>query len=1247
MTVIKTAKPPVIDGKFEPGKWDGAAACTAFVRVFDPKLAHLQTVVFVTYDDKYIYLCVKNSRGKDEKLLLAAGRRPDDENIVYDYANEIWFSPPTSPARTYQTMFNVYPGVLGELKIPSLGYSSKSWTGHWDIASSQNKDGWVIEARAPLSAFGFDNVQDGALWKALFATDILADPDGFRAWAPGGAFEDIGRHGTIRFRAAGPVFQFLDVETLFTGKPKLRFGVTGPLGGSAKVEVEARFGARIEPAAADLKLTRELTAVGGRHEEFSLEGDLSYLKLLVNEAGKRTGYCEITARAEGGLLYRQVFPFAIDGFVRERPTTILSSPYKTPFGISASYAPLDKKLLVKVDRYYMGNRQWMVSGEAKLIDPKNRQVVAERPIAPFSYDYSEFPIDLSEMKIPVQTERDRGVNPADYVMQVDLKGEDGKVLSTASVPVKLLGYQFEWLPNQIGISDKVIPPWTPMEWADGSLSMWNKTYRLNGLGLAESIINGGAPQLSGAMRLVATIDGREEAVLAGKPALSKWTEAAADLTGSARAGAVDIAVKTRVEFDGFVLNTMTLTPSAGATLDRLSLVVTMPKAEAPCLVTTSGGWSSYHGWTPEKWDSRETSSGSRRGNFVPYIFLTDSERGFCWFADNDQGWILDPALPTQELVSDGKTVTLKINFVTKPGKLEKPVSFRYGWMVTPQKPQPKSWRAYLFQFYKPYPKVTAVFFNDADRFALWSYFSSPFPNDYKKSKEMLDDDKAKQVFSFVGNVAHSIGRYQDYKGRIFNDLDADWGEIPGVVNDGRVARSRGPNDFQLWHFNRWIEKSGLTGLYFDENYLSEDTNYITGSAYLLPDQSIQPGYSYLGLREFDKRLRYMFHAHGIPPPNLFLHTTGGQAVYAWMPDISMEGENVEPNGNDYPDAYPASRMRAIGMGVNLGSAPLIMGQAQRHFNPVAGPFLVHQFVGWVLLHDAIPEGSKLWERLVGELEMWREEMRFIPYWKTGLGVESRDPEILASAHIARGQGVVWVFNIAHKDKQAAVKLDLAKLGFDARQTIAYDVETGRPVKLKDGEFDIGVPARLWRAIRIRQPRLLSENTTFVAGFKDEACADEALGNPLPRGATFPVVSGAGGKGLSLEEPVTFETRHHLEATHGSVTFQADLEPGANGNVLSIGDARFYLDGGRLHFNDAGSEASAPLPDGKHAVNFSWAAGAVSVLVDGRELLRAPLPGGMPIPPMDRGAEINDDYFTPAGITFGPIKGVMSDLTMTR
>ena len=67
----------------------------------------------------------------DNVLVTKKGRRPDDANIVYDYANEIWFTPPVTPATTYQTLFNSYPGVFDTKLIPSLGYNAMAWSARW------------------------------------------------------------------------------------------------------------------------------------------------------------------------------------------------------------------------------------------------------------------------------------------------------------------------------------------------------------------------------------------------------------------------------------------------------------------------------------------------------------------------------------------------------------------------------------------------------------------------------------------------------------------------------------------------------------------------------------------------------------------------------------------------------------------------------------------------------------------------------------------------------------------------------------------------------------------------------------------------------------------------------------------------------------------------------------------------------------------------------------------------------------
>jgi hypothetical protein len=1267
MMVPATVHPPAIDGVMKPGEWDRAAACTGFVTAFEGKLARIQSTAWITYDSHYIYVAFRNFRGPEMSFISARARRNDDDAIVYDPANEIWFSPPGSPQTTYQTLFNVYPAVFDSKMIPSVGYTSKSWSGKWEVASRQSADSWTVEARAPISSFGVDRIADGNVWGALFTTDVIAEPDKFRAWAPGGAFADIPRHGQIEFTNDGPAFQLLNIDSIFGGRPIIDGAVAGPVHSQAEVRISARFGRGVSASVGDSIVTRSVVAGAGSRQTIQIPADLM-------QAGLRSGFCEISAKTGEKVLYRQVFPFVVDGSVRKPPANISSSPYTQPFGLTASYAPLSKKLVIRVDRYYMQARASVAGGRAQLADPRNGRTVAQSAIGEFDKDYSEFALDLHDLQVPIETEKDwqllnfqtsgRGAASfpaAEYQLRAVLTDKSGNQVAAAAVPVKLQGYQFSWLPNNIGISDQTIAPWTPIHWQNGVVSLWNKTYSLNGAGIANRIVNSGLPQLSGPMTLEALIDGRVVTLSSPAPAAVHQSPAAIDLEGEARAPNLTVNTKTRVEFDGFVWNSMTVQPTK-ANVGQLSLLVTMPAAEGSFFVTTSGGWSSYFGETPDKWDSRESSLPSITGNFVPYTFLTDSERGFTVFADNERGWRLDPALPTQELRRQGGVVTLRIHFINKPGPIDHPLTIQYGWMVTPQKPQPSAWRAYVIDYKKYYPQSTSVFWNEADWNVLWPYYSSPFPHSYEKSRAALNGTASRGVVGCVGNIAHAIARYSDYQGRHFEALAADWGNTPGNTTNGDIARSRGPNDFDLFHFDRWSKLSGLGCLYFDENYLSEDWNYLTGGAYLLPDGKVQPGYDYLGLREFNKRLRYMFHDNAKPAPNLWEHTTGGQPVYAWMPDVSMEAENVEPTdlSADYIDLLPSSRLRSIGMGRNLGSAPFIMCQANRHGKGEISKILVHQFVGWVLAHDALPEGVAFWPPLAAELELWRDDVRFLPWWVKGTGIESTVSGVIASAHVRPGSSVLWIVNTNRDDKVASVRIDAQKIGLDPSMPIqAYDAEDGTRYPVADGVLTVSVPKRMWRAVRLSQPRLLGQGLAFVADFEHEVAATEAWGGRYPLGDSLPqpVDGGKTGKGASIETRLAFAARHHVSGQQGTISLDVRLG-GANhaatdGALVAIGGLELNVYRGALALRGASIKASrevnrTPVADGNwHSVTLAWLGRDVWAYRDGTLALTARLNEPLRLPGMGHGPEIRDDRagIEPAKVVFGPLHAIIDNLRM--
>ena len=373
MTVPATTHPPNIDGLMEPGEWDRAAACTGFVTAFENKLAKIQSTAWITYDSRFLYVAFRNFRGPNLKFISAKGRRPDDDAIVYDPSNEIWFSPPGAPQATYQTMFNVYPAVFDSKMIPSVGYTSKAWSGKWEVASRQYADSWTVEARAPISAFGVDHLTDGTAWQALFTTDVLNEPDKFRAWAPGGAFADIPRHGQIEFTGNNAAFQLLNLDSIFTGQPVIDAAVIGAVQSPTPVHVVACFGRSVVASAADLVVSKDVVAPPGSRQTLQLTADLA-------QAGLRSGYCEITATVDRNILYHQVLPFVVDGSIRKPPANIVTTPYDQAFGLTASHAPLSKKLLVKVDRFYMQSKAAVAGGTVQLIDPGTGRSMAQSAI---------------------------------------------------------------------------------------------------------------------------------------------------------------------------------------------------------------------------------------------------------------------------------------------------------------------------------------------------------------------------------------------------------------------------------------------------------------------------------------------------------------------------------------------------------------------------------------------------------------------------------------------------------------------------------------------------------------------------------------------------------------------------------------------------------------------------------------------------------------------------------------------------
>ncbi len=1193
-------KAPTIDGKIEPGEWDGALVATGMITIFENKPFQAETTWGFAFDSERFYFLANCARGPKEWKLWKTARQNDDYSFG-DPSIEIWVAPPKAVPETYQNIINTYPAVMDVHNIPSRGYSAMGWTGNWTLGVQELDDRYIIEASIPIKAFGIEQIKDGDVWKFLLArTSPGTESRPQASWGVTGGFAEIPGYPDMHLMDDTAMLQVYGTASLFTGAIDFPMAVVAPRTKAEEVTVDVRVQKEIAPHDGDQVISKTVKLAPGKREEFRVTGDTGDLDI---------GFVSVTARAKDGTeIYRHMVPFAVNGYVASKPQRPEKDREIVPLAVMPMYGPENNVVLVKADIIDHEKRSQVASARVKVVDPATEAVLQEQEMPPFVEWYSNgvMFLDAKKVQVPVydpagaatlrsrragmESENKKRVargqepmplpeipegkpEPRKVLVEVAILDGEGNVLDTNSSEISLLGYRFEWQNNTVGVTDEVIPPWTPVAVRGGQVGVWNRQMQMNGLGLLEKVDNGGVSQIE-SMRLVAEVGGKRIDITPGQPELLKQVDAYAILRGTGEGAGLKCSATTQVEFDGFVLSDLTIAPAdakAPATVDKVYLEIVLPESEATHYCTTAGGWAAVHDVTPAYWSSIQTASGMLIGDFVPYIWLTNSDRAFCWFADNDKGWITDDdkSLPTQEIIRKDGKVTLRVHFIELPTTLTEATTVQYGYQTYPSRPLPDGWRAIVCaNNTSSLPSaVNTYFWTDADWAVLWPYYCSPFPWNMEKSKGMLENTpRHSKHRPMVGSIAHSIGRYQEYsepsKGKEgrqlaeFPEFVVDWGATPGDRSNANTTQGRGPVDFRLWFYQRWVREAGFRGLYVDENYLALEDNFLTGGAYIRADKKLQRGYSYLGLREYFKRMKIMFHQNHVPTPNLWQHISSGAAYYAWFGDIFFEGENVEPSDlqYDYMEVLPAGRLRAIGSATCAGGAMTMMCQSQRH-STIYEPKHTHQFVGWVMSHDVLPEQVQFYNVIAQEARFYEPGIEFLGYWKADNPVRTSTPECLVSAHKGAKRTMLWVVNTSRQDKAVDVQIDFAKLGLDKAKTLAVDCETGAIYPFAGGGLQLDVLQRDFVGVHLIERTAMQGSQSFLATFDtvDAPIADEALGSCVfvggPKTGQITLVQGAQGKGI--QGGVAFWPHLNLTADQGRLAFQALITGPARG-VFSAG-----------------------------------------------------------------------------------------------
>lgn len=167
--------------------------------------------------------------------------------------------------------------------------------------------------------------------------------------------------------------------------------------------------------------------------------------------------------------------------------------------------------------------------------------------------------------------------------------------------------RLNWLDSDIGLDNKLIAPFTPVEVKGQTVSILGRRLTFNKSGFPETILSTfsssnhdvtgpGKNIIAEPLRFELLKNGEEISFRARKPKITLHTEGAVAWQTTLVSDQVDISVKAKMECDGYVDYQTVLTAKEGIDLEDVRLIVPYEKSTARYLM----GMGKQGGYTPEK-----------------------------------------------------------------------------------------------------------------------------------------------------------------------------------------------------------------------------------------------------------------------------------------------------------------------------------------------------------------------------------------------------------------------------------------------------------------------------------------------------------------------------------------------------------------------------------------------------------------------------------------------------------------------
>jgi len=668
--------------------------------------------------------------------------------------------------------------------------------------------------------------------------------------------------------------------------------------------------------------------------------------------------------------------------------------------------------------------------------------------------------------------------------------------------------KYDWLNNQIGLSRRILLPFTPLQVQGNTVSALLKDYKIGENGFPEKIIAKGEQILAEPIRCTNIAGGKE---LAWTHSGTRFTEIADDsvkYVTESENEMLKMKVNGEFDYDGLLKLTLNISPKNLHTeIEQFYIDLPIKKSIAQLFhAAGNGNRSNPAGYIPDGigrvWGCRSLPHALE--NFVPYVWVGGAEKGLCYAADWDKDW-LHSSIKTDNSVElirrkDG-TVSIRLNiFNNAPLKRDREIVI--SLLATPIKPMPEGWRGwsdnyssfkipgnrFLQCLYTPYyyggyqteigrypafydyevirkldetrrtGKIDEVFLkNYLKRISEAPIEDVPLRKNgmkhleiglrcgFNQMKALSGQDAKNTVAYFYSCNYMSAGTIPELK--VFKD-EWEYRRQAHIVKSFR--------DFSVYYFAKMLE-SGMDGIYLDNSALSAKWTWPTGDGYIDDNGNIKPSFGLWRMRSYVKRLATTFVELG-KEPFIYVHTTNSLYLPAFSFATASMDLEWKYNDSEFQTRYPADYFLTMDTGRQGGFFPtcidgIVAAPEKRPWltRTMLACFLPHEIQPtiWIGAGTDIPTYQKL-AGIIWEFGKNAPDTTFIPYWDEATPVKPTSGNLIPSAYL-RGNKMLLVIGNYGGDGDVTINIDCGKIGFAAVME-AVNCETGAKLSVKDNSL---------------------------------------------------------------------------------------------------------------------------------------------------------------------------------------------------